>query len=141
VVCGTRYPFSRAQRERGMEILRVLRPTTVNHGGCTGADEVLALAAAELEPIPTLVGWPEIDVPDWFRSKLAPADFWEPALPALERNQAMVDASTTTLALPSEMDPSARSGTWSTIRRAIKAGHRLILVVGPRGQLWRRGSL
>jgi hypothetical protein len=135
----------RAQLERGVELLRFVAPTTLNHGVCTGADEALALAACDVtwesSDGPVIVGFPANDVPEWFRSKTAPSDFLQPAAPALQRNQAMVDVSDVVLALPSVMDASAKSGTWSTIRKALKADLPLVLVVGPDGTLWRRGSL
>jgi len=98
--------------------LRRLRPTAVHDGCCTGADEVLGLAAAEMEPSPTLVGHPANGVPFWFRSAKVPHDFLEPELPPLDRNRAMVACCQVLIACPSTFDPRARSGTWATIRAA-----------------------
>lgn len=117
-VIGSRYPIPRYQSEPAIALLEQLRPTAVHHGGCTGADELLAIAASKLDSSPTIVCHPASDVPDWFRSKVAPADFVQPAQPALKRNRAIAKAVHVLIACPSDSDPSGKSGTWSTVRAA-----------------------
>lgn len=145
-ISGTRYQIPSWQAEGAIALMERLRPSAVHHGCCTGADEVLGLAACEFGSAPTIVGHPAKGVPFWFRSTKVPCDFLQPELPPLERNKVMVAACHVLIACPSTSDPNARSGTWATIRAAKKLLGRsmhLIAVFPPEhgARMWRVGTL
>ena len=96
----------------------------LHHGACIGADAVAHQCALN-------AGLRIVVHPPTKRDRIAypciaihrpPHDVTvlDP-LPYLERNRAIVDASTRLIALP-ECAEQIRSGTWSTVRYAISAG-------------------
>lgn len=49
--------------------------------------------------------------------------------PYLMRNQHIVDATEWLIATPKEFDEQMRSGTWSTVRYAVKRGHDVTIIL------------
>lgn len=100
-----------------------------HHGDCVGADAQAAEIAREIGYL--LHGHPST-VPNkraWVR-----CDRLEKPLPPLTRNLEIVRASAQMLAAPWEEHEQRRSGTWATIRYAVRED-RPTIVVAPNGQL------
>lgn len=96
----------------------------VHHGDCVGADDSAHHIALSLRF--RIVMHPPTD-----RSRRAfchAADHILPALPYLERNHAIVDATDLLVACPEGKEEKQRSGTWATVRYARKTGKPIILV-------------
>lgn len=103
-------------------LVRNFRVVEARHGCCVGGDETFHDACALLDV--RLVGHPtsaEHVSPRWIsRRLLEECDLLLPPAPPLDRNRAIVDASTHFVAAPPSATPS-RSGTWSAIRHARRA--------------------
>ncbi len=105
-----------------------------HHGGCKGADNIFHLyacfymrennndgkifvhPASNVDPIKVADIKPQKDI-----IVLDP-------VPALDRNQDIVDNVDILIALPSSSTEVKRSGTWATIRRARKKGIDIIFI-------------
>ncbi len=94
-----------------------------HHGDCIGADEQAHDIAEE-------IGFKVIIHPPLNPKKRAfknpfiarnPKDY-------MDRNQDIVDETDILIGAPKEIEEQIRSGTWSTIRRAIKADREVILL-------------
>lgn len=102
----------------------------IRHGDCIGADE-------QIHRICRRTAFRRCFIhihPPSNKSKCAfcEADAYEPSMGYLERNHAMVDATSTLLATPKDMAEELRSGTWATVRYARKR-NRCIYIVYPDG--------
>lgn len=126
-VTGTRYGISDLQMLEAKSWLqkpfwgRDYVMTEFHHGDCVGADAQLASLVREYHPDAKIVGHP----PD----KEALRVFFEsdetlPEKPYLARNKDIVDATEMLIGFPSEPEKQ-RSGTWSTIRYAVKQKKRV----------------
>jgi hypothetical protein len=118
------------------ETLRV-----VHHGSCIGSDYEMHVAAID-NNVP-IVCHPStirkkvdrrcLDVPHWrTENPLAQIQIRPPADP-LVRNRVIVDETDILLATPHRPE-RVRSGTWSTIRYALKLGRR-VLICHPDGSV------
>lgn len=116
-----------------------LHPNFVGrHGVCVGADEqfdrvaraALGFEYMELHPCNLLDKRGQVPQ--------APRDVWHPALGPLQRNEIIVRRSDLVIATPKEDHMILRSGTWTTVRYALKAG-KPVHVILPNGALvqWR----
>jgi len=94
-----------------------------HHGDCVGAD----IAAAK---IARQIGYHVIAHPPTNRAMRAHhrSDEIRPELPYLDRNRAIIDASTIVVACPDGPE-TLRSGTWSTVRYARSTDHRVFVVM------------
>ena len=118
---GTQKGMTDAQKEKVRSILLMLQPSCCEHGGCIGADEdfhnifeaVFPEAAIDIRPSDILERRADIDQDRAF--------FHFPKSP-LERNHDIVDAVNRMIACPSGLKETLRSGTWATIRYAVKVG-------------------
>lgn len=125
---GTREGMSAAQVETVARLLRELRPTEVHHGCCVGADEQLhAIARVDYAVYghPGPAGRLSMDLSGGinyrgFRELHVHKDYGP-------RNQDIVDACDVLVDAPAEMVEAARGGTWQTVRRARRAGKRIII--------------
>lgn len=107
-------------RERGFSDVLV----DFNHGACVGADEQAA-EIARAEGYRT-VEWPGADTPD-ARTKVR-SHVSQAPLPNLLRNEVIAYIDDVLIAAARSSRPILRSGTWTTIRRAVKYGTPVILV-------------
>lgn len=117
---GARVGLTDGQRTAIYDRLKFTGAHEFRHGDCVGADEQTAALAASVGL--TVVAHPPSD--GRLRAFTHP-DRTEPALPYLERNRAIVDASTELWAAPAVMVEERRSGTWSTVRYARRQGLRV----------------
>lgn len=105
-----------------------------HHGLCVGADEQfdgIARAALNFE-------WMELHPCNLahmqFRPPQAPRDVWHPMLGPLQRNEVIVKMCDLLIATPKEAAMQLRSGTWTTVRYAVKAG-KPVHVILPNGAI------
>ena len=131
---GTRRGMTTRQELAFQRVLGGLGAVTAfHHGDCIGADYQAHEIAAMLD-IPIVIHPPidgsrrafcatSTDLASW-----CVAEIRKP-LPYLERNRAIVDASSVLIAVPYEARGSVpRSGTWSTVRYAVKRGVTVIVI-------------
>lgn len=115
--------------QRGMtayqikEILQVFPPLNIlelHHGCCIGADVQMHKLVRQHFPTVKIIGHPSNieDKTDWLT--LADCDEKNPSAPPLTRNMWMVDMSYHVIAAPFQKKNTQRSGTWSTIRYAVR---------------------
>lgn len=108
------------------------------HGVCVGADMAFdysaraALNFEHMELHPCNLLDKRCQVPQ------APRDVWHPSLGPLQRNEIIVAKSDFLVAAPKEDHMILRSGTWTTVRYALKAGKKVHVIL-PNGALveWR----
>lgn len=100
----------------------------LHHGDCVGADaECHTIAVETLQDRLTVVLHPPTN--SYKRAYCtSPGQITLPALPYLDRNQAIVDAVDGMFATPEEEEEQLRSGTWATVRRARKRKRPLIIL-------------
>ena len=105
--------------------------TGFHHGCCLGADADAARIAAEAGHM-IVFGHPS-DLPA-MTSKVAVAgcDAVCPPQPPLARNRAIVSACESLIACPKGFAEERRSGTWATVRHAVRTG-KPVTVVWPDG--------
>lgn len=116
---GTREGMTKEQKRTLKELLIKLHkePIWFRHGDCTGGDEEGHNIAFDL-------GYSIIIHPpdkNDHRAFCQNAFSVLPPRPYLERDQRIVDASHILLAAPLTFEEQKRSGTWATIRMALKA--------------------
>lgn len=94
-----------------------------HHGDCVGADAEASLVARAM-------GFRVVMHPPVDPSKRAftIANVTRPPAPYLKRNEAIVDETDMLLATPATAREQTRSGTWATIRYALKNGKHVIVI-------------
>ncbi len=102
----------------------------LHHGDCIGVDVQTAAIAAGLG-YRTVAHPPNIDCLRGFH----PSDVIRPASPYHERDRAIVDATDRLIGCPDGPE-RPRSGTWYTIRYALRQG-RPVVVIYPDGEIAR----
>jgi len=137
---GTRWGISRPQRAALGEEIRSLfaacgpdTPGWLHHGDCVGADEDAVRAARTCGHHVRVHGHPP-DNPAM--RAFVKSDAESPPLPYLDRNAVIVGACQALVACP-EGPEVIRSGTWSTVRAARKAG-RAVIIIMPDGHIIRQ---
>ena len=99
-----------------------MRPNEAHHGDCIGGDQQFdAICRGRFKR----VAHPPIN-PE--KRAWCDAEVIMPAKPYLERNTDVAQVDTL-IATPRGYQEYTRSGTWSTVRRARKAGARIMLVL------------
>ena len=114
---GTRFGLSEAQAAEFESMLRSLGVGTLHHGDCVGAD-------ADCHDIAEALGWKVVIHPpfmDKLRANKPSNDIRKPDS-HLRRNRAIVAEADVVIATPAGDTETRRSGTWYTIRHAIKEG-------------------
>ena len=97
------------------------------HGDCAGADTQAHVIAKELGI------FIKIFPPDNATLRaFNKAEFMAPESPYLTRNRHIVNNCTMLVAIPKEKTEAIRSGTWSTVRYAVKED-RPVLIIFPDG--------
>jgi hypothetical protein len=119
---GTSKGMSSYQRQRVSDLLKELTPDLVRHGDCIGADTEFHQIASSLN-IKTCIHPPDNDSKRAFNK----SDSILPVKPYLDRNKDIVDMSDMLIATPETSKEALRSGTWSTVRYAKRAGKEVIL--------------
>ena len=104
------------------------KPEEVHHGDCKGADADFH-NISRTHKIDVVLHPPIKDVKRAFCS-----DYFEaaPKKDYLDRNRDIVDACELLIATPKEKEMQQRSGTWYTIRYALRM-HRRVIIVFPDG--------
>jgi hypothetical protein len=115
---GTQLGMTDTQRSSVLQFLRDHEPSRVFHGMCVGADADFHRLVRDLLPDTTIVG-----VPCDILSKRADVqcDIVRPARPPLLRNRDIVACCDMLIACPKEITEQTRSGTWATVRLALKS--------------------
>lgn len=127
---GTQEGMTTRQKQVVGGLLRTLKPTTVHHGDCIGADADFHDLARFLVNGVVVHIHPPIN-----KSKQANCvgDFSEPRKDYLVRNRDIVDSSSVMIGTPKGPE-ELRSGTWSTIRYSKRKKCKLY-VVYPDGKI------
>lgn len=136
-VSGTQYGVSPIQHDWLNHMLRGIGMMELHHGGCVGSDYTAHLIGVayfgtdySVEDMP---GWPEQPIvvhPPEIMDKVEMKCLLRdqeivkvlPRKPYLVRNHDIVDATEALFATPQSEAEVLRSGTWATIRYAIKVG-------------------
>lgn len=124
---GTRNEPTEAQKNWLWHEIHAYRE--LHHGACVGAD-YLAHQAALSAGIPIVIHPP---INGRLRMRYDPVATWLPAKNYLERNRDIVDATDEIIALPDGPERQ-QSGTWATVRHAVKLG-RLVTICYPDGRV------
>jgi hypothetical protein len=110
--------------------------TSVHHGDCIGADKDFDTIAKELNLI--RFSHPANNTEN--KRANCDAEKTYPSKPALERNKDIVNTTDMLLATPGQNKEILRSGTWATIRYALKTYSPAysVYIIYPNGNLERR---
>lgn len=127
---GTRKGLTEKQRIAVADILGNLDSHELHHGDCVGADE-------EVHGMALTMGYeiyvhPPTEVSHRAFCKGATITF--PVQPYLIRNHEMVDEAFVVVAASHQQKEVLRSGTWATVRYAMKK-HRQVIIAFPDGQV------
>lgn len=137
---GTQQGMTDEQKARVDLLLAELTHDAVefHHGDCVGADEE-AHDIADNHSVDIVIHPPDNDSK---RAFCTGGEVMEPK-PYLERNRAIVDATSILIACPNGSE-RMRSGTWATVRYArtkiYARGNQLTYIVTPSGEIKREGG-
>lgn len=128
---GTQSGMTTKQRVTFIKALDKMLPKHFVHGDCIGADAEASELVATLLPDCKRIIYPQTD-----KSKRAfcTGDVIYKPMPPLTRNRSIVNLSQVMLAIPRLDHPELRSGTWATVRFAVKQGKKVIII-------WPDGSI
>lgn len=121
---GTQRGITDYQHRRLIQCLVKIAGKEFHHGDCIGADEAADKCARALGYIRII--HPPINLSR--RAWCNGGEMLEPK-PYLERNQDIVNATEMLIAAPGEYEEQLRSGTWSTVRKAKKAGKPIVIIL------------
>ena len=125
---GTSKGLTLAQRETLSTVLRELRPGTVHHGVCIGADEQFHTISTAFGS--RTVGHPGVNTRGevWKRANVQCDESRSPMF-FLKRNRRIVAEVDEVVACPRDyVEQTIGSGTWATIRYTRQSGKRLTIV-------------
>jgi hypothetical protein len=123
--------MTESQHRTVAQLLCELEPRTLHHGDCIGAD-AQAHAIARSLGIDVIIHPPSITKK---RAFCVGAQDVLPPLPYLMRNDAIIEATDVLVATPSTEHEQQRSGTWATIRHALKRFRKPVYIIWPNGEL------
>ena len=137
---GTQKGMNAFQMSECWILLHLFRPKEVHHGGCVGADK-------NFHDIVRHLPGPSLKVhchPAWDKVGDQMADCYGDknyqSLPPLVRNQEMVMQGVDGLwAFPHQERMIVRSGTWATVRYALKADRRVFVITPTKFLIWQSG--
>lgn len=123
---GTHDGMSLVQKTLFEGVIARLCPREFHHGDCVGADAEAHAIVRRLAPkCDIIIHPPDIDA----KRAFCPPDKLHRPRPYLIRNRAIVFCCDAIAAAPKTMTEELRSGTWSTIRYARKAGKPVHLLI------------
>jgi hypothetical protein len=125
---GSRRGMSDLQKKKVIKIINKLNPHIIHHGDCVGCDKEFNDIC---ESIYKVIHPPK----DESQRAFCEGDEILKEKPYLERNKDIVNCCDLMIATPFESNEILRSGTWSTIRYAIKENKNIIIVL-PNGKVW-----
>ncbi len=135
---GTRKGMTSKQRFRFLELLNTSRPKEIHHGDCLGADaefhEVVRAVAARNKWRIHIVGHPPVK--EGGRA-FCQFDYEHPPFEYIKRDHDIVDVADQMFACAKTDEEELRSGTWATVRYAVRTGTPVV-VVWPDGTTERR---
>lgn len=107
-----------------------LQARRLDHGDCIGVDKEAAVIAKR-------AGMHVVCHPptNEIRRAFAPSDEIRPAKPYLVRDRDIVDETSMLIGVPRLAQEELRSGTWATIRYAVKQ-NRTVYLINPDGTLY-----
>jgi hypothetical protein len=114
-----------------------------HHGCCEGSDEFSHRVARQCSDL--TVGQIVLHPPSNSKHEMKYEDWdyancvWYPKKPYFDRNYDIVDCSTQMVALPKGPEVQRGSGTWHTIRAAIRA-KKPVIICWPNGEVEMRGT-
>jgi predicted Rossmann fold nucleotide-binding protein DprA/Smf involved in DNA uptake len=126
-ITGSREGASYEAHNRLKDVLRALEPTELHHGDCVGVDSeahTLVLNFFNKEQTLIIKHPPKADELRAYRV----AGECRAEAAYLERNHNIVDAVDMIVAVPKTAEEVKRSGTWATVRYAIKQGKPVMLI-------------
>lgn len=115
---GTRRGMTDVQKTEVARILCAVKPDTVYHGDCVGADAEFHDLVREHLLETKIVIWPGPSGDDLRARKQG--DEIKPVMNHLARNRAMVDGAQVVIGAPFENERQTRGGTWYTIDYSAK---------------------
>lgn len=121
---GTRAGMTDAQKEQFELVLRYLRPLTLHHGDCIGADADCHAACRALGDTRVVAHPCNLERLRAF----CQADIVHQPLPPLKRNRIIVAHCHLLVATPDSRVEQLRSGTWSTIRFAADSSKPVAII-------------
>lgn len=137
---GTRRGLSYFQQLKLESHLQKIQPELLYHGACVGADYEADKLAAKLgidrHAFPSNIPTKRVsETALRSHSTLDSVLFYEPTpLAPLVRNKFIVDKCDTLIACPGEEYERLRSGTWATVRYAIKV-NKPVIIIYPSGKV------
>jgi hypothetical protein len=128
---GTQKGMTDRQKKWVAAAVAKFAPATAHHGDCIGSDaEFHDIVATSGLPITIIIHPPTDDSKRaWCGGALVRAP-----KPYMERNFAIVEDCNILIAAPKGMSEERRSGTWATVRMALRA-NKHVIVVKPDGSL------
>jgi predicted Rossmann fold nucleotide-binding protein DprA/Smf involved in DNA uptake len=105
--------------------LQIDEPFTAYHGGCVGADEQFHKMVLSYQNCEQIYIYPSDILDKQGECQTRPWDVRNHPYPPLSRNRLIVAMCDVLLATPKENQMRTRSGTWTTVRYAHKAGKQL----------------
>jgi hypothetical protein len=131
---GSQKGMTHRQRELAAEWLESKRPAYVVHGGCTGADDEFDQLAASrgIHRViyPGLPPYHDSRIPDETLLERGPCTIHPAARHPLDRNPIIAREGHILLAAPRQAQMILRSGTWATVRSAMKQ-HKTVEILEP----------
>ena len=127
---GTQKGITESQKLKLIEILVKNQPVYFHHGDCVGADANAHNIVKNHIRFYKIIIHPSIQK---IKRTFCHGDDCRNAKPCLERNKDIVDETDLLITCPKGFKEELRSGTWSTIRYAIKQ-RKKILIIYPDGK-------
>lgn len=137
---GTRRKLTIKQEDRLELILKSFNIKEFHHGGCRGADMsahglIVYLITNEglackihIHPSDLMFESGDFNACDESHPTNTHWDIYYKPKPPIERNHNIVDATEVLIATPLQKHEVLRSGTWATIRYALKIGRDVVII-------------
>lgn len=126
---GSKRPPTFAQQESLWWFLNQYESFVGHHGDCIGSDMVFDQLARKCEHLDHMVIYPMAHAGlKRAHCPVMPKDILRPEAPPLVRNGHIAEACKLLVATPKEDYMVQRSGTWSTVRRALDLGKPVFII-------------